>query len=210
MMMGIAYVHIMLVDDHPLVRDGLRSRLDTSPRFAVVAEATNADEALARVRAQEVNLVLMDISLNGSSGIELTRMLTAAFPQLAVIMLSMHDNGEYVMRSIEAGARGYVLKDAPAGEIIVAIDTVMSGGMYFSPALAKPLCRSPRCKADTLTIREREVLKAIATERSSKHIARVLNISVRTIETHRSNIKRKLGIEGQAELIRYALEQMIH
>jgi DNA-binding NarL/FixJ family response regulator len=208
-MMGMAYVHIMLVDDHPLVRDGLRSRLDTSPRFAVVAEASGADEALARVRSQEINLVLMDISLHGMNGIDLTRMLTSVCPHLAVIMLSMHDNAEYVTRSIEAGARGYVLKDAPAEEIIVAIDTVMSGGLYCSPALAAPLCRPSRGKADALTAREREVLKAIATERSSKHIARTLNISVRTIETHRSNIKKKLGIEGQAELIRYAVEQMI-
>jgi DNA-binding NarL/FixJ family response regulator len=201
------FVHILLVDDHPLVRDGLRARLETIPHFAVVAEAGNATEALELAGKQNIDLALMDINLaGGMNGIELTGRFNALFPEIAVLMLSMHDKAEYVMQAIQAGARGYVLKDAPALDIITAIDTVMSGGIYYSAGLAKQLSR-PLPPAMLLTPREREVLQCIATGKSNKHIAREMNLSVRTVETHRLNIKRKLGIEGQADLIRFALEQ---
>lgn len=200
------FVHILLVDDHPLVRDGLRARLESIPHFDVVAEAGNAGEALAHAASKEIDLVLMDINLTGMNGIELTRRLNAQYPEIAILMLSMHDKAEYVMQAIQAGARGYVLKDAPALDIIAAIDTVMSGGIYYSAGLARQLAR-PVSPAMLLTAREREVLRCIATGKSNKHIARDMNLSVRTVETHRLNIKRKLGIEGQADLIRFALEQ---
>lgn len=200
------YVHILLVDDHPLVRDGLRARLESIPHFDVVAEAGTAEEALDHAASKEIDLVLMDINLAGTNGIDLTRRLCAQYPEIAVLMLSMHDKAEYVMQAIQAGARGYVLKDAPALDIIAAIDTVMSGGIYYSAGLARQLSR-PVPPAMLLTAREREVLKCIATGKSNKHIAREMNLSVRTVETHRLNIKRKLGIEGQADLIRFALEQ---
>lgn len=200
------YVHILLVDDHPLVRDGLRARLETIPHFAVVAEAGNADEALRHAASLTIDLVLMDINLSGMNGIELTGRFNALYPEIAVLMLSMHDKAEYVMQAMQAGARGYVLKDAPAIDIITAIDTVMSGGIYYSAGLAKQLAR-PLQPTLLLTPREREVLQCIATGKSNKHIAREMDLSVRTVETHRLNIKRKLGIEGQADLIRFALEQ---
>lgn len=200
------YIHILLVDDHPLVRDGLRARLETIPHFSVVAEAGNASEALEHAATQKIDLALMDINLGGMSGLELTGRLNTLYPEIAVLMLSMHDKAEYVMQAIQAGARGYVLKDAPALDIIAAIETVMSGGIYYSAGLAKQLSR-PMPPAMLLTPREREVLRCIATGKSNKHIAREMNLSVRTVETHRLNIKRKLGIEGQADLIRFALEQ---
>lgn len=201
------FVHILLVDDHPLVRDGLRARLDTIPHFTIVAEAGNASEALELAGKQNIDLALMDINLaGGTNGIELTERFNTLFPEIAVLMLSMHDKAEYVMQAIQAGARGYVLKDAPALDIITAIDTVMSGGIYYSAGLAKQLSR-PMLPAMLLTPREREVLQCIATGKSNKHIAREMSLSVRTVETHRLNIKRKLGIEGQADLIRFALEQ---
>lgn len=200
------YVHILLVDDHPLVRDGLRARLETIPHFCVVAEAGNAEEALHQAAAHDIDLTLMDINLAGMNGIELTGRFNTLYPEIAVLMLSMHDKAEYVMQAIQAGARGYVLKDSPAIDIITAIDTVMSGGIYYSAGLAKQLSR-PMPPAMLLTPREREVLHCIATGKSNKHIARDMNLSVRTVETHRLNIKRKLGIEGQADLIRFALEQ---
>lgn len=202
------YVHILLVDDHPLVRDGLRARLETIPHFVVVAEAGNADEALHHAASQNIDLALMDINLSGMNGIELTSRFHALYPGIAVLMLSMHDKAEYVMQAIQTGARGYVLKDAPATDIITAIDTVMSGGIYYSTGLSKQLSR-PLTSALLLTPREKEVLQSIATGKSNKHIARELDLSVRTIETHRLNIKRKLGIEGQADLIRFALEQAV-
>ena len=202
------YVHILLVDDHPLVRDGLRSRLETIPHFAVVGEASNASEALQQAASQTIDLILMDINLSGMNGIELTARFHALYPEIAILMLSMHDKAEYVMQSIQAGARGYVLKDAPALDIISAIDTVMSGGIYYSVGLSRQLAR-PMAPAMLLTPRELEVLQRIATGKSNKHIARELDLSVRTVETHRLNIKRKLGIEGQADLIRFALEQTV-
>jgi DNA-binding NarL/FixJ family response regulator len=198
-------VHILLVDDHPLVRDGLRARLETIPHFVVVAEAADADEALAHAASKAIDLALMDINLHGMNGIELTGCFHALYPGIAVLMLSMHDKAEYVMQAIQAGARGYVLKDAPGQDIITAIDTVMSGGIYYSAGLAKQLAR-PLPPAALLTARETEVLNRIATGKSNKHIARELELSPRTVETHRLNIKRKLGIEGQADLIRFALE----
>jgi DNA-binding NarL/FixJ family response regulator len=205
-MLTVPFVHILLVDDHPLVRDGLRARLETIPHFSVVAEAGNAAEALDAASRETIDLVLMDINLSGMNGIELTGRFNTLYPEIAILMLSMHDKAEYVMQAIQAGARGYVLKDAPAMDIITAIDTVMSGGIYYSAGLAKQLSR-PMPPALLLTPREREVLQCIATGKSNKHIARDMNLSVRTIETHRLNIKRKLGIEGQADLIRFALEQ---
>jgi len=201
-------IRILLIDDHPLVRDGLRARLETIPRFAVVAEAGNADEALKHAATQSIDLALVDINLGGMNGIDLTGRLNTLYPEIAVLMFSMHDKAEYVTQAIGAGARGYVLKDAPAIDIITAIDTVMSGAIYYSAGLSKRLSR-PLSPSLLLTPREKDVLQRIATGKSNKHIARELDLSVRTIETHRLNIKRKLGIEGQADLIRFALENTV-
>ena len=199
-------VRILLVDDHPLVRDGLRARLESITHFQIIAEAAGADEAQHRAATLTIDLVLMDINLQGMSGIELTGRFHALFPHIAVLMLSMHDKAEYVVQAIQAGARGYVLKDAPARDIVTAIDTVMAGGVYYSAAVAKYLVE-PLPPSHLLTPREREILRAIAMGKASKQIAHDLALSVRTIESHRLNITRKLGIEGQANLIRFALEQ---
>ncbi|MDB5777003.1 MAG: response regulator transcription factor [Herbaspirillum sp.] len=201
-MFNPSLVRILLVDDHPLVRDGLRARLETVPHFAVVGEADRAEQALQHAAALDIDLVLMDINLSGTNGIELTGSFHSLYPEVAVLILSMHDKAEYVRQAVQAGARGYVLKDAPATDIIDAIDTVMSGGMYYSAGLSTGLA-----PAALLTPRETDILKRIATGKSNKHIARDLGLSFRTVETHRLNIKRKLGIEGQADLIRFALEQ---
>ncbi len=198
-------IRILLVDDHPLVRDGLRARLEAVPEFDVVAEAGSAAEALEAARLHAPGLVLMDINMRGTNGIEATAAFRAQFPAIAVLILSMHDKQEYVAQAMQAGARGYVLKDAPGKDIVVAIETVMSGGIYYSAALAQQLTR-PASQDEQLTGREQQVLRHIANGESNKQIARALDLSVRTVETHRLNIKRKLGIEGQAELIKYAVE----
>jgi len=198
-------IHILLVDDHPLVRDGLRARLEAVPHLKVVAEAGGADEALQQAAQYEIDLVLMDINMRGLSGIEATALFRKRFPKIAVLILSMHDKLEYVSQAMQAGARGYVLKDAPGKDIVLAIDTVMAGGIYYSAALAKQLAR-PLVQDTQLTVREQEVLRQLANGQSNKQIARTLDLSVRTVETHRLNIKRKLGIEGQAELIKYAVQ----
>ncbi len=198
-------IHILLVDDHPLVRDGLRARLEAVPHLRVVAEADGADDALREAGQCEVDLVLMDINMRGTSGIEATAQFRERFPTIAVLILSMHDKLEYVSQAIQAGARGYVLKDAPGKDIVLAIETVMAGGIYYSAALARQLAR-PLVQDNQLTVREHEVLRQLANGQSNKQIARTLDLSVRTVETHRLNIKRKLGIEGQAELIKYAVQ----
>ena len=204
-MTDAALIRIMLVDDHPLVRDGLRARLEAMAHLRVVAEAGNADDALLQAAAVPVDLVLMDINMRGTNGIEAAARFRASFPAIAVLILSMHDKLEYVGQAMQAGARGYVLKDAPGKDIVRAIDTVMAGGIYYSEALARKLAR-PQAADPQLTAREHEVLRQIAEGHSNKQIARTLDLSVRTVETHRLNIKRKLGIEGQAELIKFAVQ----
>lgn len=207
-------IRLLLIDDHPLVRDGLRLRLETVPRLRVVGEAGNAAAALAFLASCQAeapqgdtlpHLVLMDLNMPGVGGLELTAQLHERYPQIAVLVLSMHDNPEYMVQAVKAGARGYLLKDEPAEEIITAISAVMAGRSYFSATAALRLS-SASAPATMLTQRERDVLRHIASGQANKQIAQALGLSVRTVETHRLNIKRKLGIDGQAELIKYAVE----
>lgn len=198
-------IRLLLVDDHPLVRDGLRVRLEVVPGFEVVGEAANAEEAHAQLELLRPTLVLMDVGMKGVNGIDLTAALLEREPALLVLMLSMYDNPEYVQRALQAGARGYVLKDSPAREIIAAIEAVAGGGTFLSPAVSTRLFRN-QVPRPILSSRECEILAGLARGLSSKHIAREMDLSVRTVETHRQNIKRKLSLEGQAELIKYAVE----
>jgi DNA-binding NarL/FixJ family response regulator len=198
-------IRLLLVDDHPLVRDGLRARLEVVPGLEVAGEASNAEEAQAQLESLHPTLVLMDVGMKGVNGIDLTAALLEREPSLLVLMLSMYDNPEYVQRALQAGARGYVLKDSPASEIIAAIEAVAGGGTFLSPAVSRRLFRN-QTPRPVLSSRECEILAALARGLSSKHIAREMDVSVRTVEAHRQNIKRKLSLEGQAELIKYAVE----
>ncbi|RIX78122.1 response regulator transcription factor [Acidovorax cavernicola] len=204
-----AVVRLFLVDDHPLVRDGLRARLGSMPGLEIVGEAGSAAEALALVGPAQPHLVLMDVGMKDMNGIELAALLLQQQPQHQgaphVVMLSMYDNPEYVQKALQVGARGYVLKDAPAAEIVAAIEAVSAGGTFLSPAVSKKLFRN-QTPRPLLTPRESEILSALGRGESSKQIARDLGLSVRTVEAHRQSIKRRLGIEGQAELIKYAVE----
>ncbi|MDR5754594.1 MULTISPECIES: response regulator transcription factor [unclassified Caballeronia] len=201
---------LVLIDDHPLVRDGLRARLEAAPHLTVIGEAGNAAEALA-LAADEANppdLALMDVGMAGMSGIELAALFHERFPAIRVLMLSMHDNAEYVTQAVRAGASGYVLKDSPATEILQAIDAVLAGKTFFSAGLAMRMiqARYAETPLERLTPRERDILDALAEGLSSKQIAQQHGLSVRTVETHRLNLKRKLDIDGQAELIKFAVE----
>jgi len=198
-------IRVLLVDDHPLVREGLAARMEGLADITVVGEAGDAAQALERVTQCQPNVVLMDIGMPGTSGIELTVQLLARDPGLIVLMLSMYDSGEHAQRAMAAGARGYVLKDSPSAEILAAIHTVAAGGAYLSPALAQRLFRAPAPRI-ALSEREQGILALLGQGQSSKQIARALDIGVRTVETHRQNIRRKLDLAGQAELIRYAVE----
>jgi DNA-binding NarL/FixJ family response regulator len=196
---------LLIVDDHPLVREGLKARLSSLPGIEVVGEAGDAQEASAQVAALRPDLVLMDVGMKDVNGIDLTRQLLAEQPQLLVLVLSMYDNPEYVNRAMQAGARGYVLKDAPASDIVDAIAAVAAGGTFLSSAVSGRLFRS-QTPRPVMSLRESEILACLAKGRSSKQIAQELNLSVRTVESHRQNIKRKLNLDGQAELIKYAVE----
>lgn len=198
------HVRLLLVDDHPLVRDGVRARLEAVPRFRVVAEAGDANAALAAVRDQHPDCVLMDISMRGMHGIDLTRLMLTECPTLRVVMLTMHDEPQYVVEAFRAGARGYVLKDSPAQEIVTAIDTVMAGRRYYTASVAEALAEAS-LPEPVLTQREKEVLDLIADGLANKEIAARLDLSVRTVETHRINIKRKFDLDGTAALMRFAV-----
>lgn len=197
-------LRILLVDDHPLVREGLRARLQAEGGYEVVAEAGDAESAMQALVREQPELVVMDVGLKQGNGIELAAQMLARRPELHLLMFSMYDNPEYVQRALQAGARGYVLKDASAGEILVAIEAVRAGGTFLSPGVSRRMFRA-QAPRPILTPRESEILSALARGETSKQIARALDLSVRTVETHRQNIKRKLDLEGPAELMRYAL-----
>jgi two-component system nitrate/nitrite response regulator NarL len=201
-----AAIRLMLVDDHQLVRDGLRARLGDVPEISIVGEAGNAQDALKLAESLRPNLILVDVRLPDLSGIELTARLVDLVPDTRVMILSMYDNREYVLNAVRAGACGYVLKDAPSGEIIAAIKAVAAGGSYFSSAVASALLGTGDTSA-LLTEREREVLILLAQGENNKNIAKKLDVSVRTIEAHRLNLRRKLNIDTPAGITRYAIER---
>lgn len=196
---------VLLVDDHPLVREGLRARLAQTPDVEVVGEAGDAEQAFARVALLLPDLVLMDVGMKQVNGIELTARLRERHPALRVLMLSMYDNPEYVHRALAAGAMGYVLKEAPSEEIVEAILSVAAGRSFLGAGLAARRSRDQATRP-MLSQRESEILRGLARGQSSKQIAEALGMSVRTVETHRQNIRRKLNLGGQAELIKYAVE----
>lgn len=193
-------VQLMLVDDHPLVRDGLRARLETVPGLRVVAEADTAASALMQASDHEPDLVLMDIALRTENGIDVTRALLERHPGLRVLVLSMFDNPAYIAEAQRAGAVGYVLKDSPAEVIVQAIHTVMGGGTLW------PERANTETGGRHLTPREREVLGLVAEGLSCKQIGERLGMGVRTVETHRTHLRRKLNLDSAAALIRYAME----
>lgn len=196
---------IVIADDHPLVRDGLKAHLETTGRLRVVAEADNGRQALELAMALMPDLVLADVNMDEINGIELTQRLRESAPQIKTLILSMHGDPEYVAAAVAAGARGYVLKGAPTQCIIAAVDAVLAGGSYFTTPVSKPLPR-PTASGDSLTERESQVLVLLAQGDSNKRIAQKLGIGTRTVETHRLSLRRKLGIATPAGLVKYALE----
>ena len=206
-------IRLLLVDDHPLVRDGLRVRLQAAPGLDVVAEADGALAALDMVALHRPDLVLMDVGMRGINGIEATRRILAAACAAAVeaprvLVLSMFDNPEYVREALRAGACGYVLKDSPADEVVQAIHAVMAGATVAPEALAAaPVPHPDHTAGAALTPREKEVLALIAEGLSSRDIGLRLGMGVRTVETHRTHLRRKLVLGSPAALVRFAVER---
>lgn len=198
-------IRIALVDDHALVRDGIRALLATRPTFEVVGEAEDGPEALELCGRALPDILLVDIGLKEMNGLELTRLLRARYPDIKILILSMYDNQEYIATSIRAGASGYVLKNAPSREIVAAIEAIANGGTFYSAEVALKLAAKKPDETE-LTPRESQVLIGLAQGLNNKTIARELDISVRTVETHRLSIRRKLNVDKPAGLVKYAME----
>ena len=204
--MNLPYpIRVALVDDHALVRDGIKALLAVMPPLEVVGEAESGADAIEMVGRCQPDLLLVDISLRDMNGLELTRVLRSQYPSLKVLVLSMYDNYEYVSESVRSGASGYVLKNAPSREIIAAIEAITSGGTFYSAEIAQRLI-ADRNTDNELTPRESQVLSKMAQGLNNKEMARELDISVRTVETHRLSIRRKLNIDKPAALVKYALD----
>jgi len=207
--MNLPYpIRVALVDDHALVRDGIKALLAVMAPLEVVGEAENGADAIEMVGRCQPDLLLVDISLKDMNGLELTRVLRSQYPSLKVLMLSMYDNNEYVSESVRAGASGYVLKNSPSREIIAAIEAIASGGTFYSAEIAQRLI-ADKSTDNELTPRESQVLYKMAQGLNNKEMARELDISVRTVETHRLSIRRKLNIDKPAALVKYAIDHGI-
>ena len=204
--MSLLYpIRVALVDDHALVRDGIKALLSVIATLEVVGEAENGAAAIVMVGVCQPDLLLVDINLKDMNGLELTRVLRSKYPLLKVLVLSMYDNYEYVSESVRSGASGYVLKNAPSRDIIIAIDAIASGGTFYSAEIAHRLI-TDKSTDSGLTARESQVLYKMVHGLNNKEMARELGISVRTVETHRLSIRRKLNIDKPAALVKYAID----
>ncbi|MES0811850.1 response regulator transcription factor [Roseibium sp. SCPC15] len=201
-------VRVLLADDHELVRDGIRARLRKVPELEVVGEATNGRDAVSLAQDLRPDVLLMDVSMPVMNGLEAATEIRRTCPEIAVLILSVYDNPEYVRGVVQAGARGYILKDISAAEMITAISSVASGGYYFSSAVGPTLVgastSAPVEDPYGLTDRERQVLTAIAKGQPNKEVAKELGISVRTVESHRLNLREKVGNKNAAQLYKVA------
>jgi two-component system nitrate/nitrite response regulator NarL len=206
-------IKLLLVDDHPIVRKGISSCLARQERLTIVGEAADGIEAVRKAKELSPDIVLMDIDMPHMNGLAVTEVLRREMPNIKVLILSMHSNTDYVLRIIQSGARGYILKEASTEELVKAIETVESGEAFFSPDVARvalnQFVRGPGDAPSTsqLTNREREVLVQIAEGLSNKEIASHLGVGVRTVETHRERIMRKLNIHSVAGLTKFAISK---
>ncbi len=204
---------VVLVDDHALMRSGIRAILESVPGFRICAEASSGEEALEILQRTPAQVVLLDIGLPGMSGLEVASRLRTDHPDLKVLILSMHADEDHAFQALSAGVAGYVIKDASVNELETALRTVLRGETYLSPALSRRVMDvlrrggPPRPEPDPLTPRQREVLVRIAQGASTKEIAWDLGLSVKTIETHRAQIMERLKIQDVAGLVRYAVRK---
>jgi len=206
---------VLVADDHPIVLKGLRTVLNAQPDLGVVAEATDGEQAIARAFAEHVHLAILDISMPRKTGLQAAREITARKPEVRVLMLSMHDNEQYLFEAIRAGASGYVLKSAVDRDLVEACRAAMRGEPFLYPGGIRSLMREyiERSRAgetvsgDVLTPREEEIVKLVAEAHTNDEIADMLVISKKTVERHRANILEKLGMRDRVELTRYAIRR---
>jgi two-component system, NarL family, response regulator NreC len=211
-------ISVLLADDHLVVRKGLRSILERQPGIQVVGEAADGHEAVALAETLSPEVVIMDITMPHLNGIDAAAQIVKRNPKLGVIILSVHSDETYILRALNSGARGYLLKDSAETDLVKAVDTVAQGKPFFSPAIAETLLedymrflqqRNLQDSYDLLTDREKEILQLLAEGKANKEIAGLLNLSVYTVETHRSNLMQKLGLHNTAEIVLYAVRKKI-
>jgi DNA-binding NarL/FixJ family response regulator len=206
-------VRILLADDHPLVRTGVRRILEAQPGLTVAGEVSNGDAALDFLRAAPVDVLVLDLTMPGTDGFEVLRQVKATLPGTKVLVLTMHADAEYVARAVQDGADGYLLKDSAVQDLVAAIEAVQAGRAYYSPPVQRELSEllrahsAPPRPMDTLTEREREVVGLVAKGLSTREIATQLDISTRTVETHRANLMRKLNLKSVALLTQFAIRE---
>ena len=216
-------INILLVDDHTIVRDGIKATLKDQSNFIIIGEAVNGIEAIESVKQLNPDVVIMDITMPEMNGIDATMTISKKYPNSKVLILSMHDNETYILKSVEAGAYGYLLKDVDKAEFVKAINAVYNGEKYYNTAISSVLVTGYLNKVKQndfqqstgtnddyeLTKREKGILKMITVGKNNREIADGLGISIRTIETHRANIMKKLKVKNAVELVRVALDDNI-
>lgn len=210
-------IRILLADDHTLLRSGIRALLEDEPDLHVVGEAGDGREAVQLANQLRPNVVLMDIAMPMLNGLEATRQIKKQHPEVKVLVLTMYDHEEYFRQLLEAGASGYIIKRAAAGELVAAIRAVYNGQAVLSPAITRLLLEDylhrdagkSEADPDALSPREREVLQLIAEGKTSREIAEILNLSVKTIQSHRTSLMQKLDLHDKGELIKYAIQKKI-
>ena len=207
---------VLIADDHPLIRSGLRSLLARESEFEVVGEAADGYQALELVEQLKPDIVMLDVSMPRLNGIDVARKISETTPSTRVIIVSIHSDEGYVLRALRAGAKGYLLKASPEGDILNAVRTVAAGHAYLSPEMSRLLVeeyvremreRGVEDSYELLSIREKEILQLLVSGSSNRQIADMIHVSVATVETHRSNILQKLGIHSLPELILYAVRK---
>jgi two-component system response regulator NreC len=211
-------IRVLLVDDHTIVREGLCALLELSPEIEIVGEAGNGNEALEIAGKHKIDIVLMDLSMPGMSGLEATLALCKEFPEIKIIILTQYSDEEHVFSILEAGAHGFLNKSAASSELVTAIRSVYRGDSYLSPSATKHLIRNYQLEAninkkrdpyEQLTGREKEVLRLLAEGHTNKEVAKMLVISPKTVDSHKTRLMAKLELHNRAELIKYALQKKI-
>jgi DNA-binding NarL/FixJ family response regulator len=200
---------VLIADDHSIVRDGLKRILASTPDLEVAGEASNGDQALALVKAHDYDVVMLDMSMPGLSGIDLIKRLKLEKPKLRILVLSMHGESQYAARALKAGAAGYLNKDAAADALLGALRKVAGGGVHIGDAAAAALLHKTESPHETLSDREFEVMRFLVDGLGPTEIAERLHLSVKTVSTHKTRILEKLGLGSTAELVRYVMEHKL-
>lgn len=211
-------IRIILADDHRIFRDGMKALLNENTDIQLIGESSDGNELMELLRSNQTDLVILDISMPGLSGIELTKLILNLYPEIRIMILSMHTNEEFVMNAIHAGAKAYLPKDTSKAELFEAIQSLMAGGEYYSKSVSENFMKSFIKKSRTdhnllvneeLTLREIEILKLVATGISHKEVAEMLFISPKTVDAHKNHIMQKLKLKNTAELVLYAVAHKI-